>query len=450
MNTQTITANNKKLSMFLYRNLLRKCNSFDKNPKLKAYFVTPDTLRNQLPTFFLPSVSFSYNLKTIFKMYAKHDYPSPIDVSTSISDGFMVLKNLNLANIYYKKHIEKESSDFDLGSILKDIQKDGSGGNQKSQRDKLNKMTNKLDYLEDLLKEQSEEMGASSERLAHLKNKESDGQQDHGHHHHHHQQPSSSINNVDIDSLDVEENSIPGQVNTSSNSSSSNAVDISENPNFWAVDTQEIKPGTLLISHPSLRNGYGRSVVLITHSIHDRHYGYIINQPIPTSPIIRHLQESMEQNQPQPDQSKNYSKNLVRHFRFTQKRPLSPFSKISWYRGGPYPIDHKEYMVKGIAGLASSQIIHPYPELLGSSKIRDGLYIGGDFKDIGEKVKNKEISPEQCMMVYGCSVWKSGELRKEIDEGAWFLADCTTEQLLRFGKDERFWSEALTAITSEY
>eukprot|EP01133_Synstelium_polycarpum_P007550 gene7550-8832_t len=366
----SISANNRKLSLYLYRSLVRKCNHFDRNPKLKAYFVTPNSLRYQLPTFFLPSVSFAHNLKVLFRLYATYQYPSQTDVNTCISDGFYVLKNLNLGQSYHKKFIEKEISkeEFDVSSIIKHLEKEVN--------------------------------------------------------------PSQAKDEVKDAALEKEDGK-------------------SKTTNFWAIDSsKEVKPGTLLISHPSLGSSFNRSVVLITHTMNDKHYGVIINQPIPTSPIIRHLQEQFE-TAPQLE-NHSYSKNLLKHFRFSLKRPLSPFTKTPWFCGGPCAIESYESMVPGIKGLPQAQVLHPFSDLQGATMVRDGIYLGGDFKEIGDKIKQKEMAPESVMMMMGCSVWRPGQLRKEIDEGAWFTADCTNQQILKMGKDEKFWIDALKSMGGDY
>ncbi|GAM23938.1 hypothetical protein SAMD00019534_071130, partial [Acytostelium subglobosum LB1] len=283
-------ATNRRVTLNLYRNLMRKCNTFDSNPKLKAHFVTPPTLRYQLPTFFLPSVSFTQNLKVLFRHYVNYTYTSQ--------------------------------------------------------------------------------------------------------------------------------------------------------------NVKEVKAGTLLVSHPSLGSSFSRSVILITHSSNDRHYGFIINQPIPTSNIIRLLQESMDSTAHIKNNS--YSKNLMQHFRFSMKRPLSPFTKTSWFRGGPCSIEQHGFFAKGMEGLPQAQVLHQYANLPGAETVRDGLYLGGNFKDIGDKIKSKEIATESLMMMIGCSVWRPGQLRKEIDEGAWFQADCTNQQFFKVGKDEKYWFEALKSMGGDY
>jgi putative transcriptional regulator len=61
-------------------------------------------------------------------------------------------------------------------------------------------------------------------------------------------------------------------------------------------------------------------------------------------------------------------------------------------------------------------------ELPGSLKIEDGLYMGGDYGLLMDKIKNDLIDTNDVRFFLGYSGWDPGQLEEEINRKSWIVA----------------------------
>ncbi|EAL62842.1 hypothetical protein DDB_G0289217 [Dictyostelium discoideum AX4] len=477
----------KEVSIFLYRNLVRQCSKIDKNPQYKQYFVTPKSLRPGLPTFFLPSVSFLQKLKIKFRESCNENLKTNdiVRINSSISDGFAVLKNINLS-----KYANYESNQEQIMSQMKNFYNRIGGLNNEHEIDPtipqksrpLNSQINNNNINNNINNNNNTTINTKE-----IKNKEE-----------------SKVEPKITSSTSPTSPTTPTTETATSSSSSSTTSEDSfkgskltkreqiklqkqqllekqkevKDRKFWPIKNNieeigegeeeeeegeqekgqengvvrysSIKPGTILISHPSLGEHLNKKVVLITHSIGGHHYGFFINTPIQTGAALSYIDFEMKTHYDRAAVEANRSKNFSRLFIYALKRPIGPLKTLNWNLGGLQSITDHSVLSRGFDGLNCTQIVHPYSNLSGSKKIRDGLYIGGKLKEVGDKIRNKEIDKNKLLMFVGCSTWNPGQLEKEIKEGAWFRADCSNETILKQLKPKNFWAEALESMGGDY
>ncbi|KAN0019653.1 hypothetical protein ACTFIU_002874 [Dictyostelium citrinum] len=461
----------KEVSIFLYRNLVRQCSKIDKNPQYKQYFVTPKTLRPGLPTFFLPSVSFLQKLKVKFRESCLENLKTNdiIRINASISDGFSVLKNINLS-----KYANYESNQEQIISQMKNFyNRIGDLNNEHEIDPTIPQKSKPLNLINNNT--------TTPNTTKQINNNNNNN--------------NNSNNNINKEESKVATTTTTTTTTTNPSSSSSTSINSLKEKKltkreqlklqkqqllekqkevkdrkFWPINNSveeeeigeeeegengvvkynSIKPGTLLISHPSLGDHFNKKVILITHSIGGHHYGFFINTPILTGAALAYIDFEMKSYYERAAVEANRSKNFSKLFIYALKRPIGPLKSLNWNLGGPQSISDHSVLSHGFNGLNCTQIIHPYPNLSGAKKIRDGLYIGGKLKEVGDKIRNKEIDKNKVLIFVGCSTWHPGQLEKEIKEGAWFRADCSNETILKQLKPKTFWAEALESMGGDY
>ncbi|KAK5579191.1 hypothetical protein RB653_008870 [Dictyostelium firmibasis] len=453
----------KDISMFLYRNLVRQCSKIDKNPQYKQYFVTPKSLRPSLPTFFLPSVSFLQKLKVNFRESCNENLKTNdiVKINSSLSNGFGVLKNINLSK--YSNY--DSNQDQIILQMKKFYNKMGNLNNEHEIDPTIQQTPKSLNLNIPII---NNNLINSSPSLPTKKT---------------YDKPNTTVTTKNSIETITKPSTLTPSATTTATKNSTNLFKERKltkkeqiklqkqqllekqkevkDRKFWPVTNEEfeeddednsfglnkIKPGTLLIAHPSLGDGFDKKVVLITHSIGGSHYGFFINCPIPTIDVLPYVDYEMKTYYEKATDEINGSKNFSKLYKYALKRPIGPLKFLNWNYGGHESISGYP---SGIDELPCAQIIHPFSNLLGSKKIRDGLYIGGKLKDISNKIRNKEIDKNKLLMFIGCSMWRPGQLEKEIKEGAWFRAECYNDILFKQSKPQSIWADALESMGGDY
>ena len=173
------------------------------------------------------------------------------------------------------------------------------------------------------------------------------------------------------------------------------------------MDRQRIKPkqGTILISEPSLRDFFFRqSVILLAEHNEEGTFGLIINKPIEVK-----------------------LKEIIKGF---------PAYKLPVYLGGPVNTDSLYYL-------------HTHGEIKDSLLVMDGLYWGGDRDKIREKMKSKEMLPDEIRFFLGYAGWSPNQLDREIKEKSWVLSQSSAREIIS-DHPERLWSEYLRSMGQDY
>lgn len=139
-----------------------------------------------------------------------------------------------------------------------------------------------------------------------------------------------------------------------------------------------IKPGTLLISNPTLEDeNFQEAVVLIASSDSNGYTGFVINQLFPGT------------------------LNQLQAFKHCKNFPF--------YDGGPVERE-------GIF------FIHQRPDLIeGGVLIFDTIYLGGNFNQVIELINHDKICQKDLILFIGYCGWDEDQLEEEIKEGSWLL-----------------------------
>ena len=78
----------------------------------------------------------------------------------------------------------------------------------------------------------------------------------------------------------------------------------------------------------------------------------------------------------------------------------------------------------GPVGMDRLHFIHNLGDLINDSiRISDGVYWGGDFKELMFLVNNEMVTPQSVRFFVGHSGWSAGQLSEEMEEGAWITAE---------------------------
>lgn len=176
--------------------------------------------------------------------------------------------------------------------------------------------------------------------------------------------------------------------------------------NYKLSEFNKFKPekGRLLISDPFLPDPYfKRSVVLLVDHNEKGSLGFILNKALDITLADTELK------------IKN--------------------TEYEMYFGGPVQSTDLFY-------------IHSLGNIIeGSTEVKDGLYWGGDFKMIEEKIRDGSIRKTDIRFFVGYSGWEEKQLEKEIKQNSWLVheTDLTT---LFHSDSENMWKNILKELDS--
>jgi len=175
---------------------------------------------------------------------------------------------------------------------------------------------------------------------------------------------------------------------------------------FLPEDQKEPEKGNVLLSEPFLDDPYfKRTVVLICEHNEEGSFGFVLNN------FIDFDIEEVIDDIPQLE------------------------SKVSI--GGP---------VKN----SSLYYIHTLGEELGDSiKITDGVFMGGDFEKLKEKLKNNEVRPDQVRFFVGYSGWSPNQLAHELKSNSWFVTSVNSDVIMRTDVND-LWGTILKSMGKKF
>lgn len=158
-----------------------------------------------------------------------------------------------------------------------------------------------------------------------------------------------------------------------------------------------LKPGTLLISAPSIKDAhFDKVVVFIAEYNFTGAMGFIINKLFP-----RKFNELVEFNHSKP---------------------------FSLYEGGPVENDKLFFL-------------HQRPDLIEEgTSIINAINLGGDFKQTIVKIDEGILNETDIKLFIGYCGWDPGQLEEEILEGSWLICSTNTEAVF-LSKIEMLWEE---------
>lgn len=163
--------------------------------------------------------------------------------------------------------------------------------------------------------------------------------------------------------------------------------------------------GRLLIAEPILPDViFSRSVVLLVDDVDNKHAGLILNKPagIELDKVLS------------GDNTANFNV----------------------YLGGPVDTEKLFYL-------------HSYGDLIkGAVQVTKDLWWGGEFSSVKEMLQAGVLKPEKIMFFLGYSGWTEGQLKDELNEGAWLVAKVPTKFV--FSDINSKWSRSLNFVDEKY
>jgi putative transcriptional regulator len=156
---------------------------------------------------------------------------------------------------------------------------------------------------------------------------------------------------------------------------------------FSFKNNEPTNKGSILISDPFSDDVYfGRSVVLICEHNIEGTFGFVLNNYIDVD------LHQLDDNFPNIN------------------------ARISF--GGPVSKENLYY-------------IHSFSDITNTLEIREGLYYGGDFVEITDRIKNAKNPNKEIRFFMGYSGWSPGQLDEEIKNESWITANnISTEDIL--------------------
>jgi putative transcriptional regulator len=175
---------------------------------------------------------------------------------------------------------------------------------------------------------------------------------------------------------------------------------------FTPTENSQPKVGDILLSEPFLNDPYfGRKAVLICEYNDDGAFGLVLNNFVEVNAEELHL-------------------------------GLSEIStRISI--GGP-------------VNSSSLYFIHICGDLEGAVEIIDGVFLGGDFDSLKEKINNG-LSSDNYRLFIGYSGWDKDQLMDEIKTRSWFVTQISASKIMSSNTDnEKYWQELIKGMGKGY
>lgn len=167
-------------------------------------------------------------------------------------------------------------------------------------------------------------------------------------------------------------------------------------------NTKQPKCGSLLISDPFLDEDYfRRSVVLVcSHTEEEGSFGLVLNNYVKID--LHELEKSF------PDINARVS------------------------IGGPIDTEFLFF-------------IHTYGDLVSeATQIKGNLYFGGNFNELREQILKDDDPDSHVRFFLGYSGWSPGQLKTELQENSWVVADNIQDFEILSTQNNNFWQYCLT------
>ena len=175
---------------------------------------------------------------------------------------------------------------------------------------------------------------------------------------------------------------------------------------FTPTENSQPKIGDILLSEPFLNDPYfGRKAVLICEYNDDGAFGLVLNNFVEINAEELHLGLS------------------------------EVSSRISI--GGP-------------VNSSSLYFIHLCRDIEGAVEIVEGVYLGGDFDSLKEKI-NQGLSSDSYRLFIGYSGWGKEQLTNEIKTRSWFVTRISADKIMSSSTDnEKYWQELIKGMGKGY
>jgi putative transcriptional regulator len=165
-------------------------------------------------------------------------------------------------------------------------------------------------------------------------------------------------------------------------------------------------PGVLLIADPFLKDAhFQRAVVMLCDHHENGSFGFVLNKK----------------------------------YQYQLNDLIGGFSglPIDVYYGGPVQTDTLHFL-------------HQYPtEIPGGMQVADGVFWGGDFSMLTEKLQNGQLDARLLRFYIGYSGWGSGQLQTELNEKSWLTVSATRKLIFHHNIDN-VWKDSLLHLGGDY
>lgn len=167
------------------------------------------------------------------------------------------------------------------------------------------------------------------------------------------------------------------------------------------------KQGTLLVSEPFLESDYfTRSVILLCDYNEEGSFGFVLNNYLETT--IEGMPKDIQLNS----------------------------NRISI--GGPVEISNLYF-------------IHVFgEEVPGSTELADGIFFGGDFEILKQKLDTSSHPEKKVRYFLGYSGWDGGQLDAEIKEKSWVVCQINDTDLIMDTTKTDLWETCLRSLGGKY
>lgn len=176
--------------------------------------------------------------------------------------------------------------------------------------------------------------------------------------------------------------------------------------NYKKEIRKQLRIGSFVLSQPFLADDvFKRTVCLMcAHSKEEGSFGFILNKP--TEFVVSDFIEELDE------------------------------LAMPVYFGGPVASDSLYFVHDNSLQIEDAQEILP------------GVYWGGDFQQMIEKLKTAESSHKRFKFILGYSGWDPGQLRKELIEDSWIVAKGTANEV--FSSSDDLWKEIMNDLGDLY
>lgn len=159
-------------------------------------------------------------------------------------------------------------------------------------------------------------------------------------------------------------------------------------------------PGRLLLAEPfMLEEVFSRSIIYLCKHDAEGSFGFVLNKIIPWS--------------------------------ISDILPDFPLKEMEIHEGGPVCPEQLYYL-------------HTKGELFSNCELlENGLFMGGDYKELLENVKIDAIASKDIRFFVGYSGWSKGQLEQEIKAKSWLVVDKLDINEIMNCKNEEDWKQIM-------
>jgi putative transcriptional regulator len=94
--------------------------------------------------------------------------------------------------------------------------------------------------------------------------------------------------------------------------------------------------------------------------------------------------------------------------------------------------------------------IHSCADVEGAVEVSEGIYWGGDFEDVIEKINTKKLDQSDIKFFLGYSGWSPGQLDEELVQNSWIVNGLVTPELVFLTDAEEMWKKTLRQMGGRF